>query len=81
MTDYRRCFYGQPGVKPYLAHRYPRVSQSSIQPFQSVERKLTGIYNWEKRQSTFEWILKKYITEEWDETPAKNVLDLCQNRQ
>ena len=41
MADYQRYLYGQPGVKPYLADSH-RVSQSSIQPFQSVEKNLIG---------------------------------------
>ena len=58
MADNQRCLHGQPGVKPYLARSH-RLSQSSFQPFQSVERKLSVIYNWEKRHSMSDWILKK----------------------
>ena len=57
------------------------VAKEFLRAVFSVERKLTGISNWEKRHSTLEWILKKYINEERDKTPAKIIiLDLNQNR-
>ena len=57
------------------------IAKEFLRAVFSVERKLTGISNWEKRHSTLEWILKKYINEERDKTPAKIIiLDLNQNR-
>ena len=57
------------------------IAKEFLRAVFSVERKLTGISNWEKWHSMLEWILKKYINEERDKTPAKIIiLDLNQNR-